>query len=185
MVPQACNGFSLHADSRCVRRDTRSPRKVLKSSSWASQILPEFSKAYDDVHFREVLGQPRPPQIGGKSESRDPAREGGPSPPRRHSHSPVKRFQDTRTGAGCTWRSISEILPERLVTSRSKKFWRFSQNSAFVLKYRARRSAVSAVIRRRWCTISPMRVAGTCSSSASLLTLRPSGFIKSSRRTST
>src|SRR6266566_3843681 len=39
-------------------------------------------------------------------------------------------------------------------------------------------------MRRRSCTISPMRVAGTCSSSASLLTVRPSGFIKSSRRTS-
>src|SRR6267143_791981 len=79
---------------------------------------------------------------------------------------------------------ISEILPERLVSSRSKKVWRFSQNSAFVLKYRARRSAVSAVIRRRSCTISPMRVAGTCSSSASLFTVKPNGFMKSSRRTS-
>ena len=44
--------------------------------------------------------------------------------------------------------------------------------------------AVSAVIRRRSCTISPMRVAGTCSSRASLFTVRPSGFMKSSRRIS-
>src|SRR5216683_2087154 len=39
-------------------------------------------------------------------------------------------------------------------------------------------------MRRRSCTISPMRVAGTCSSNASLLTVRRSGFMKSSRRTS-
>ena len=130
--------------------------------------------------------------FGGNSECH-PQRRSGKRPTARPSrpvgegisHSrPREWFQDTRAGAGCTWRSISEILPERLVTSRSKKFWRFSQNSAFVLKYRARRRAVSAEIRRRSCTISPMRVAGTCSSSASLLIVRPSGFIKSSRRTS-
>src|SRR5260370_34088684 len=39
-------------------------------------------------------------------------------------------------------------------------------------------------MRRRSCTISAMRVAGTCRSSASLLTVRWSGFIKSSRRIS-
>jgi hypothetical protein len=57
-------------------------------------------------------------------------------------------------------------------------------SAAFVLKNRANRRAVSAVIRRRSCTISPIRVAGTCSSSASLFTESPSGFMKSSRRIS-
>jgi hypothetical protein len=61
-----------------------------------------------------------------------------------------------------------------------------SQNSGVVPKYRARRSAVSAVTARGRFSrmIEPIRVAGTRSASASALADSPSGCMNSSRSTS-
>src|ERR1039458_737014 len=83
-------------------------------------------------------------------------------------------------------RIVSRIAVSSASTadSRSKSICNRIQNSGDMLKSRANRSAVSAVIPRRSRTISEMRVTGTRSSIASALDDRPSGFMKSSRNIS-
>jgi len=87
---------------------------------------------------------------------------------RRRAHLALYLGDPARTSCNFQIKDTSEVQPELSVC----------------VEVSCRRSAVSAVIRRRSCAISPMQVAGTWNSSASLLTVRPGGFIRSSRRTS-
>src|SRR5664279_4400576 len=80
---------------------------------------------------------------------------------------------------------LSRVLPRwSFSTSRSKRVWRLSQKRSVVPKYRASRSAVSAVTRRLPWTISLIRRGGTPIATASRFWLTWSGSRNSAIRIS-